>query len=326
MIKVIVAITTYNLEKYIAQALDSVLMQKTNFDYKIRVADDCSTDSTTEILESYRNRYPEKVEVLFSEKNLGSLPNSNRLLDKIDCEYFTFLDGDDYWLTDDRLQKQVDFLDQNKKYSMCGGNTQILRDNKMEETMLPESMLGRTLSFDDYIKGRMPAVIHTSSILFRNCIFSKGLPECYLKAVGTFEECALRGEDFRRILHLEQGPIFVESAIISVYRIHEKGMWQGATQIRRIIETAISYNFYRKYFGDKYGGFFSRSFINSYNILIRYISLNSTNCNVDILSSRDTDLLGRLLFDVIQNNPKWFERASNVFIRIINKLKRLFGK
>ena len=116
MEKVVVAITTYNLERYIAQALESILRQKTSFPFKILVADDCSTDNTLSILYGFERKYPDIIKVLPSEKNLGSLANSNRLFDGLNAEYFTFLDGDDYWLDEKRLQDQVDFQDTHPEY------------------------------------------------------------------------------------------------------------------------------------------------------------------------------------------------------------------
>ena len=96
MLKVTVGITTYNLEKYIEKAIDSILCQKTNFEFKIVIADDGSTDGTVNILKKYAEKYPEKIEIMLSSKNLGSLANSNRIFEKIDGEYISFLDGDDY--------------------------------------------------------------------------------------------------------------------------------------------------------------------------------------------------------------------------------------
>ena len=92
MVKVIVCITTYNLEKYISKAIDSVLCQVTNFDFKIIVADDCSTDGTLKILLDYKKTFPEKIEILTADKNQGSLANSNRLFDVIKCEYHSWME------------------------------------------------------------------------------------------------------------------------------------------------------------------------------------------------------------------------------------------
>lgn len=302
MYKVIIAITTFNLENYISQALDSVLMQETNFEFKIIVGDDCSSDKTQDILKEYKQKYPNKIDVLFSSKNMGSLANSNRLLDKIDSEYFCFLDGDDYWIDNKRLQRQVDFMDSHKEYSMCGGDTQFLRNGELAETMLDKKMLGRTLSFNNLVNGEMPVIIHTSTILFRNIIFKDGLPPCFKEAVGTKEECALRGEDFRRILHLERGPIYVENEVLSVYRIHDKGIWQGKTPLRRYLEIAVTFNFYYKYFGDKYGDYFFKLHQRTYNSLMVYLIANKLLIEYNKLSPDDGSMLAFLISDLSSRN------------------------
>lgn len=324
MVKVIIAITTYNLEEYVAQALDSVLMQKTNFDFKIRIADDCSTDNTIDILKDYQHRFPQIIEVLFSDKNMGSLANSNRLLDNIDCEYFSFLDGDDYWVGERRLQEQVDFLDSHPEYTMCGGNTQLLRDGRLGELMLDNRMLGKSLFFDDYFQGKMPCVVHTSSILLRNIIFKKGLPCCYKTVLGTYEECAVRGEDFRRLIHLEKGPIFVEDKVLSVYRIHDRGTWQGASILRLLLENTISFNFYIKYFGDRHRAYFQDQLNNSYRNLMSYLLSNKSITRSNKLPNKDAILFGGLMRDLAIDNllsdPPKFHRWRFHFVKLLIRI------
>lgn len=263
MIKVVVAITTYNLEKYIAQALDSVLNQITSFEYQIVVADDASTDKTCEILETYKQKYGDKIKVLYAEKNMGSLANSNRIFDNLQCEYFTFLDGDDYWQTNDRIQKQVEFLDAHPHYSMCAGNTRYLIGDKPGQMLLKSAQLNKTYQFADYVSDRMP-FFHTSSIMVRNSIFVNGLPDCFKNRVGTYEECALRGEDFRRLIHLQTGPLYAMDELLSVYRIHNKGIWQGSSILRKALETTIGFHFYSTYFDETYSEVFNQKFQYSY--------------------------------------------------------------
>jgi len=119
-LKVSVLFITYNHEEYLRQSLDGILMQKTNFDYEIVVGEDCSTDNTREILKEYAEKYPDKFVLLFREKNFGR-PTMNVYDTGMHCqgEYIAFLEGDDYWTDENKLQKQVDFLDANKEYMGC---------------------------------------------------------------------------------------------------------------------------------------------------------------------------------------------------------------
>ena len=77
--KLTVGVTSYNVESYIAQALDSILAQKTNFSFDILVVDDASTDKTQQILEVYQRKYPETVKVIYSPQNYGNLHTLNTI-------------------------------------------------------------------------------------------------------------------------------------------------------------------------------------------------------------------------------------------------------
>lgn len=103
-----VLICTYNQEKYVAQAIESVLMQKCDVAFEILVGDDCSTDDTGAIVDEYQKQYPEIVRVIRPEKNGGASLNMVRLIENAKGEYLSICDGDDYWISDDVLQKQVD--------------------------------------------------------------------------------------------------------------------------------------------------------------------------------------------------------------------------
>lgn len=321
MYKVAIVITSYNLEEYIGQALESILEQQTNFDFKIIIGDDCSKDKTLEILQEYKKRYPDKIEIHTFENNKGSLSNSNRLFDGLQSEYFAFLDGDDYWVGKDRLQKQVDFLDSHPEYSICAGNTQYLKNGVLAEELVNKNLLGKTYTFEDYINGKIP-FFHTSALLLRNKIFINGIPSCFKEVLGTFEECALRGEDFRRILHLEQGKLYALEDTVSIYRIHKNGLWQGSTNTRKILETAICWNFYAKYFKDKYGGFFTDEAKKSYQHLIDHLIIEKSMGIQYMLTSKDSFLLTGLLNDIASRNIESTKKTKHN--RIIRKAFRAF--
>lgn len=105
-----ILVCTYNQEKYLAQALDSILMQQCDEPFEILVGDDCSTDNTGKIADDYQSRYPNKVRVVRPEKNGGASYNIIRLVNSAKGEYLSICDGDDYWLRNDVLQKQLDIF------------------------------------------------------------------------------------------------------------------------------------------------------------------------------------------------------------------------
>lgn len=115
-IKVSVAMITYNQSDYIEKAVRSVLMQKTNFPYEIIIGDDASTDDTPKIVSKLYSEYPDKIKPILRKVNLGSLKNCLDVLQKCQGEYVAFLEGDDFWTDENKLQKQVDFLSKNREY------------------------------------------------------------------------------------------------------------------------------------------------------------------------------------------------------------------
>ena len=118
MKKVSVCMLAYNSEKYISEAIESVMMQETNFEIELVIADDKSTDDTIKILEVYKLRYPEVIKLLLNPVNIGMSANYMNALRHCSAPYIAMLDGDDYWRDPCKLQRQIDFLEQNRDFGM----------------------------------------------------------------------------------------------------------------------------------------------------------------------------------------------------------------
>ncbi len=116
-VKLSIVFITYNHGRYVEQALKGMVEQKTDFDYEILCVDDCSTDDTQDIIRSYAEKYPDRFRLFFRDHNTGA-PTRNVYDTAMEAkgEYLAFLEGDDYWTDDLKLQKQVDFLDKNSEY------------------------------------------------------------------------------------------------------------------------------------------------------------------------------------------------------------------
>ena len=102
-----VAVITYNHEKFIGQAIESVLMQETAFVVELVIGEDCSTDGTRRIVQAYAEKYPNVIRALLPEKNLGMARNYDAVWQACRGKYIAWLEGDDYWRTPQKLQKQV---------------------------------------------------------------------------------------------------------------------------------------------------------------------------------------------------------------------------
>lgn len=131
---VAVCIVTYNQEKYIAQALESILAQKTDFDVAVFIGNDCSTDKTLAVCAEYQKKYPEKIKIITPKQNIGTVANTfavfrEILQEKAKYKYTAMLDGDDYWCNEHKLQKQIDFLENNLDYGLMHTRVAML-DNQ----------------------------------------------------------------------------------------------------------------------------------------------------------------------------------------------------
>lgn len=111
---------TYNHEPFIAKAIDSVMMQKTDFDFELVIGEDASTDRTREICFEYQKRFPDKIRVLWSEKNVYKIGgNGIRTFYRCGGEFLAICEGDDYWTDPLKLQKQVDIMRSYPKVNIC---------------------------------------------------------------------------------------------------------------------------------------------------------------------------------------------------------------
>lgn len=117
-----VRILAFNQEKYISRAIDSILQQKCNFRYEIVISEDCSLDRTREICVEYQKKYPHIIKLILNNQNLGLIKNFVSTTRQLSGKYIAPCAGDDYWCDEYKLQKQVDFLEENLDYSMCFTN------------------------------------------------------------------------------------------------------------------------------------------------------------------------------------------------------------
>ncbi len=134
-----IIIPTYGQEKYIAQALDSVLMQKTQYTFEVLVGEDASPDNTRKILREYEQNYPGFFKIYYREENMSNhkdkdgIPckNSVDLKLKAKGKYMITLEGDDYWISEDKIDRQISFLEANPKYMAVAHNCIVVDENSI---------------------------------------------------------------------------------------------------------------------------------------------------------------------------------------------------
>lgn len=154
---------TYNQEKLISQAIEGVLMQKTNFRYELVIGEDSSTDQTAKICKEYAARYPEKIKLLLNNENIGIGANYIKTYQECTGKYVAICDGDDYWIDPLKLQKQVDFLEKNSDYRIVYTNNYNLFSSGVV-TEPNNYDRPQTTFFEDLIQGNYIASV---TVLFK---------------------------------------------------------------------------------------------------------------------------------------------------------------
>ena len=163
---------TYNHGRYIAEAIESVLMQETEYQYELLINDDCSTDDTRSIAESYSSKFPDRIKLIYPEANQGLIKSYKRLMDVAEGKYIAILESDDVWTDKKKLQKQVDFLEAHPDYSLVVGDyTRIDQDGKLIEPMTTN--IDKGLHGDWYEELLYKDFVGALTICFRRSTFNR---------------------------------------------------------------------------------------------------------------------------------------------------------
>lgn len=161
-IMVSVSMITYNHEKFIAEAIEGVVMQKTDFPFELVIGEDCSTDQTRSICIAYQKKYPDIIRLRLPETNQGMMLNWINNISNGKGKYIALCDGDDYWSDPYKLQKQFDFMEANPDYALCSHATHTLMCGVLDENVDIEK---DTLTTEDLIKKDWALL--TASLFFR---------------------------------------------------------------------------------------------------------------------------------------------------------------
>jgi len=216
---VYVVVTSYNHEKYIRESLDSIIKQKGCFTLKIIVGDDCSPDNTFSIIKEYESKFPEIFNVLDTNENIGMRANLKRCLGKCKGDFIAICEGDDYWISDNKIQKQVSFLRNNQDCSMCFNWLRLFREEKNIFEPHPQQarLTKDKISFLELAK--QPIIGNFSACMYKTSAVER-IKEAYYNDPLAFDWL------FNMYIAKEGNVGFVKEQL-SVYRIHEKGQWSG---------------------------------------------------------------------------------------------------
>lgn len=241
-VMVSVCMITYNHEAFIKEAIEGVLMQQTSFPIELVIGEDCSTDRTREICIEYQQKYPDKIRLLLNEKNLGMMPNFIQTLNACTGKYIALCEGDDYWTDPLKLQKQVDFLEENEAYAICFHDVEVVFENKVPEKGKGFEYEGNKdeFTFDDLLfTGNL---MHTPSVVFR-------------RQEKTFPEIdAVTGDYFLHLYNAYYGKIKRLREKMACYRVHDNGVfsnrgnWDPKRRLEFFLKQLKAFEFFKKHF------------------------------------------------------------------------------
>lgn len=187
-VKVSVICLVYNHEKYLRQCLEGFVNQKCNFEYEVLIHDDASTDNSAAIIREYEEKFPNIIKPIYQTENQtskGIKVSKTYLFPKAKGEYVAWCEGDDYWIDEYKLQKQVDFLDSNENYSACAHCTKrnYIGENKVEIT--PNITADCDYSAEEVILLAAGVTFCTNSLMMRthlifdmpSCFYAKGFSD-----------------------------------------------------------------------------------------------------------------------------------------------------
>ena len=239
---------TFNQEKYISQALDGFLKQKTDFPFEILVHDDASTDKTADIIRDYTKRFSKIIKPIYETENQFTKGNGAHHV-KIDAmikgKYIAFCEGDDYWIDEKKLEKQVSFLEKNKNYGMCYSRVyQYLQSDEKYSKY----------KFGEKIKNYETLFIYGCKIPTNSVICRKQLLDEYQKVIEHIDISNWKMGDLPKWLFIyKNSKVKFFKDIMSVYRILEESASHSIdkNKIKMFRESSISI---RKSFLELYPG------------------------------------------------------------------------
>ncbi len=246
--KVSVCIVTYNHEPYIARAIEGALMQQTDFPYEIVIGEDDSSDNTRAIVNSYGERYPDKIRLLLNDRSnviyISGRPtgrwNFVNTLKHAQGKYIALCEGDDYWTDPTKLQKQVDFLENHPECAICFHNVLVVwEDGSQAPRCYCSPDQKESSSLVDLFRDNF---IPTCSVMYRGGLVTE-FPNWFYQLP--------QGDWPLHILHAQYGNIGYIDEVMGVYRKHSAGVWsllglRGMEAIIQVLE-AVDAHFQFRY-------------------------------------------------------------------------------
>ncbi len=231
-IDISVLLITYNHERYVGAAIQSVLAQQTSRHWELIVSEDASTDSTLEVVREAARDDP-RVRYLLSDTNLHSNESVARAIRAARGRYVSMIDGDDFWIVDDKLERQATLLDGEPGASACFHNALVVEGGSMdpgERRWTPPGQ-PRATGIEGIWRGNPFATC--AGMLRKNALV--GLGDWYSKMTAMITDWPLY------VLCAERGDLLFVDEPVGAYRLHPQGLFTGLSSRDQLAAIASLY-------------------------------------------------------------------------------------
>lgn len=251
-IDVSVYMLTYFHEKYVSEAIESVLGQKTKYTFELVISDDCSKDSTVEILKKYEKEYPDKIRLQLNEENIGIPRNIFQARCMCRGRYIVALSGDDYWIDDRKLEKEVRFLDEHPEFFSLYNVVEMRNDGSKEayEITPPKDYWDREYTLCDYERG---CILDSHGFMMRNVFLTEEGRYYFKKSqeISKFVDDAVDA-----VFILKKGPAYILGVATDAHRVikdtaNSNNYNSKYTRLERLTHHIELYNALHKEFGNE---------------------------------------------------------------------------
>lgn len=287
-----ICMLTYNHENWISKAIEGVLMQKTRFKFELVIGEDCSNDKTKEIVLSYSNKHPKVIRAIFNEKNLGLAENFSQILTICKGKYIAICEGDDFWTNPNKLQNQVDYLENNPNCIIVSHNaTRFYEEKSIEKQSVKYNysfQFDQKRYIEEWLTQPLTCVFRN---VFRNYTYLNRENDIFCDVILFYEL-------------LKHGDGYFMPENMATFRVHEKALSSGLSRWEWLYNHVVMYDYLYKY--------------NHRDELLQKISRNyCSSIYIYNLSSGNNAMNDfKPLKEYLKRNPGFFEKIVFLSLKI----------
>lgn len=275
-----VKMLAYNHGEFIGEAIESVLMQKVDFEYEIVIGEDCSTDNTRDIILDYQIKYPDIIKPILRDENIGATYNSYDAAMKCKGEYIAVLEGDNFWTDSNKLSKQVQFLRENSNYALVASRYYVVnKDSEVISHSNNKDLIDKRIGKKEFLKYGA-GLAHPTTMVYRNIFYNSDKD---YKIITTYNKF---GSHLITLAMLaNEGSIYIMPSYMGAWRLIEEKEGTNFAAIAKKNPIVTTENHFvalknlQDYFGSDYNFSFmiARDYVSSVIRLIRNENTDTYN-------------------------------------------------